>query len=461
MATLNSQAFELLYESPPFCFFGYYDRSPFSASRTKVLAHRTNFDGRAIREDDQAEIGFFDISRNWEWSSLGFTRAFNWQQGAMLQWLGPDFDTRVAWNDCIDGNLVSVVANLCGGRHVHPFPITQVLPDGIRAISVNYDRHAFCRAYHYECNRKPVWNLPLPPGDGLYLRDWSLQTSTCIVETARLAAMVDAPSSTPHWLDHPILNPSGTQIAFFHRFGHGENFRTNLCSIGIEGTGLQIFNTSKQFTHTTWKDKRRIVAWGKSAGLIQSTAVRGYNRLAWLRRVVAPIWRFARERFLSVSGVTQESLWGDGYWLCDTDTGQVELLDTAGVRCDGHPTVTRNGSWLLSDSYPDKKGFQHLRLIDLERGIAHQLASFPATEQAQGSWRCDLHPRLSRDSALVCFDSAHCGERRLYVGRIQWQNLLAKDHDATSSHEGWNDSTRASIGNEMGGDHGEMRRRRG
>lgn len=431
MAKLNSQGFEIHYESPPFHFFGYYDRSPFNSSCTKVLAHRTTFDGRAIREDDQAEIGYFDITQNWEWHSLGYTRAFNWQQGAMLQWIGPDFDTRIAWNDCIDGNLVSIVADLGGERNVHPFPITQALPDGIRAISVNYDRHAFCRAYHYECSRKLEWNRPLTPGDGIYLRDWGRQTSRCIVETSRLAAMVNVSSDTPHWLDHPILDPSGTHIAFFHRFGYGENFHTNLCHIGIDGSGLQVFKTSKQFTHTAWKDSRRIIAWGKSAGLIQTMAVKGYNFLPWLRRTVGPVWRFARDQLLSASGCSKESLWGDGYCLCDTFTGRVEALETAGIRCDGHPTVAHNGTWLLCDSYPDKDGLQHLHLIDLERPKAYVLASFAAFTRAQESWRCDLHPRLSRDDTLICLDSAHRGERRLYVGQIQWKELLGCHNGAT------------------------------
>ncbi len=33
----------------------------------------------------------------------------------------------------------------------------------------------------------------------------------------------------------------------------------------------------------------------------------------------------------------------------------------------------------------------------------------------QGEWRCDTHPRASRDGRLVCIDSAHSGGRQLYL----------------------------------------------
>ena len=70
-------------------FFGYYHESPLSADGCYLLAHRVTFDGREVDAADRAEVGLFDL-RDGSWRTLGSTAAFNWQQGSMLQWLGPD-----------------------------------------------------------------------------------------------------------------------------------------------------------------------------------------------------------------------------------------------------------------------------------------------------------------------------------------------------------------------------------
>ena len=48
--------------------------------------------------------------------TLARTTAWNWQQGCMLQWLGPDFASGVVFNDCADGRhvAVAVAANASG-----------------------------------------------------------------------------------------------------------------------------------------------------------------------------------------------------------------------------------------------------------------------------------------------------------------------------------------------------------
>jgi Tol biopolymer transport system component len=70
---------------------------------------------------------------------------------------------------------------------------------------------------------------------------------------------------------------------------------------------------------------------------------------------------------------------------------------------------------MVTDTYPDEQRRQHLFIMDLESSRAARVASFHAPPQYKGDWRCDLHPRWSRDSRRICIDSTHAGVRQVYV----------------------------------------------
>ena len=43
---------------------------------------------------------------------IGTTHSWNVQQGCMAQWLGPDFESRIIYNDFRDGRYCSVIYNV-------------------------------------------------------------------------------------------------------------------------------------------------------------------------------------------------------------------------------------------------------------------------------------------------------------------------------------------------------------
>ncbi len=71
-------------------FFGYYDKSPFDFNNQKLLAMKVRFMGRMPDKEDVLEIGCFDWQNNNNFIKLAETKTWNWQQGCMLQWVGPD-----------------------------------------------------------------------------------------------------------------------------------------------------------------------------------------------------------------------------------------------------------------------------------------------------------------------------------------------------------------------------------
>jgi len=44
-----------------------------------------------------------------------------------------------------------------------------------------------------------------------------------------------------------------------------------------------------------------------------------------------------------------------------------------------------------------------------------EVARFHQPPNYKGEWRCDLHPRWSRDNRHICIDSTHDGTRQVYM----------------------------------------------
>ena len=79
-------------------WFGYYDKLQFDPTSRYVLGMSVPFEHRSPEPDDVIMIGMVDLEDNDRWIDLGESRAWNWQQGCMLQWL-PGSDSTVLWND--------------------------------------------------------------------------------------------------------------------------------------------------------------------------------------------------------------------------------------------------------------------------------------------------------------------------------------------------------------------------
>src|SRR5690349_17033719 len=84
--------------APGYHWFGYYDKLEFDPSSRYVLGMRVGFEHRSPKPEDAIELGMVDLESGDRWIPLGETRAWNWQQGTMLQWL-PGSKTEVIWND--------------------------------------------------------------------------------------------------------------------------------------------------------------------------------------------------------------------------------------------------------------------------------------------------------------------------------------------------------------------------
>jgi hypothetical protein len=110
---------------------------------------------------------------------------------------------------------------------------------------------------------------------------------------------------------------------------------------------------------------------------------------------------------------------GERYLLYrDGVADEAEVVGEGVLTEDGHCSFSPDGKWLLTDTYPRTEPYRTLILYELRSGARTDIGRFYSPPEITGEIRCDLHPRWSRDGSQVCFDSAHEGQRQVYVADV-------------------------------------------
>ena len=83
-------------------------------------------------------------------------------------------------------------------------------------------------------------------------------------------------------------------------------------------------------------------------------------------------------------------------------------------RADGHPSISPDGRWLVTDTYPDKSRMSKIHLYDMNKDKIIRLGKFHQPFKYKKEMRIDLHPKWSWDGKKIFFESGHNGRRQLY-----------------------------------------------
>ena len=398
-------------------FFGYYDVSPLDREGRRLLTHRVKEANRMPRAEDVVEIGVWDIDSG-QYRRLANTSAYNWQQGSKLQWLGPDFSSRIIFNDRQDDHFVSRIIDVeSGEEQVLDYPIYTVSPKGDVAICTNFERSYFPRpGYSYQGVVKPEWDVPLHPDDGLFrlqLDDGALRR---IISTEELVRRhhLSSMDGAPHYLEHAMYNTDGSRFVFLHRWRVPDGAAyTRAYTADANGHDVRLLLDSGHFSHCGWRTPNELTAFASKPSKLKN--LRRHRAIAKL--VLGPLLPIYR-RLFSAHNPIRKAIGGGGYLQLYDDALKSEPLDP-GVdfpgdgHCTWHPT---NKRWMLTDTYEDEDAYRHLLLYDRDRSALVELGRFYSPPETNSTgWRCDLHPRFSHDGASVVIDSMHSGERQVYV----------------------------------------------
>jgi hypothetical protein len=372
-------------KGPKFHWFGYYDKFQFSADNRLILGNEVDFEGRSPTASDGIKVGMVDLHGGDEWIEVGSTRAWNWQQGCMLQWL-PHSNSEVIWNDREGDRFVARILDVKTRKErILPNPIYTISPDGRTAIAPDFRRLNDCRpGYGYAGVPDPNRSILAPDDAGVWQMDVQTGAQKLLFS---FADAVKVPFTgrkeyaflpgAKHWFNHLLYNTDGSRFFFLHRWRNPgqEDFQTRAFTCDRDGKNWFCIDPYGATSHFIWRDPEHIMAW------------------AW------------------------HPSHGDRFYLYRDRSSQVEVVGMNDMTENGHNTFLpgTHNNWVLNDTYPDKQRNQHPYLYHLPAGPKVPLGHFRSPPEYTGEWRCDTHPRASRDGQSVCIDSPHNGGRQMFL----------------------------------------------
>ncbi|MFN3324231.1 MAG: hypothetical protein ACK5AZ_12095 [Bryobacteraceae bacterium] len=367
---------------PKYHWFGYYDKLQVDPGGRYVLGMQVDFEGRSPAPDDVIRVGMVDLQDGDRWIEFGQSRAWNWQQGCMLQWI-PGSATRVIWNDRAEGRFVAHVYDVKAGRLVQtlPAPIYSVSPDAKWAVYPDFRRLNDCRpGYGYAGLPDPRPNALAPDESGIWRMDIETGRRTLLLSFADAAAFPSPGldwTGAKHWFNHLLISPDGQRFILLHRWRgekEGTSFSTRMLTANRQGKDLYVVDPHGKTSHFIWRDPQHILAWAFHPSH------------------------------------------GNRFYLYRDKSDQVEVVGKDVMTVNGHCTYLPGNRWILNDTYPDRERRQHLYLYEVATGRRVPLGEFHSDPRYTGEYRCDLHPRFSPDGKMVIIDSVHEGDgRQLYV----------------------------------------------
>lgn len=357
-------------------FFGYYYNAQFDLSDTKILALECDVDGRWQTPEDLATLGMVDLADGNKWASLGVTHSWNWQMGAMLQWL-PESSSKIICNDRRNGRFVSVVMDIVSGEEeLFCAPVYEVRPDGKSALTLNFSRLWDTRPETGYCGIPDPWgDDPAPDEDGIFRLDFESNNLELIIshsDLKRFGGMSDDGIEGKYYFTHLLYNESGSRFMFWHRRKTPSGLYSRIYTADPDGKNIHYVTDCH--SHSAWFGDDGIVAWG----------------------ALEPGKEFHNYMFKDMSG--EMKMFGEG------------ILDF-----NGHFTFSPDKNWFLTDIPSDSNNIRTLVLYHPASDRRFDIARLYSKREADSGLRCDLHPRWDRSGTRVCLDSTHEGGRQIYL----------------------------------------------
>jgi hypothetical protein len=359
-------------------FFGYYGVNPYDASGRYHLALETDFQDHRPRCGEKARVGVIDGTTG-QFETIGETQGFNFQQGAMLNWIYTARGEEVCYNDVQDGKLVTVLVHRkTGARRILEGGVSGVAAHKPLAIGLNYLRNFQCRkVVGYDAGQAGRPSERIPEDDGLFVTNLETGIRKCIVTIRQVADALPMAETRKGWLwlDHTLFNPSATRIMFFARVcrADGRGWYSSLWTVNTDGSDLRNQVDYTHFiSHYDWLDDTTLLL---SADIGKKT----------------------------------------GFYTFHDNRGDFTPFYPGLMPRDGHACFSPDRRWLACDVCPS--GDTHeasLFAIDLTCGKKIELGRYAAPPLYRGDIRCDLHPRWHADSLRITFDSVHGETRQIY-----------------------------------------------
>ena len=374
-------------------FYGYYDKSPWDADDRYMICVRVKQAYKSVAPKEPGTVCLIDTADNNRLIKIGPTRSWNVQQSCMAQWMGPDFKSRIIYNDFREGKYCSVIFNVDQMQEetVLPLPVYDVARDGSFALSLDFNRlHRMRPGYGYSNLPDTTKKVRCPDQCCIWKMDIPSGKVTELFKYTDFAAFEpdETMNGAEHKVNHLMISPNGKRFMVLHRWFDKGRKHTRLVTVNIDKTEMYNLSDDVFVSHCYWRNDQEI--------------------LSFLRK--------------------KET--GDHYYLMKDKTQEYTLYWPE-LKTDGHCSYSPDGSFIITDTYPNRKRIACVFLCTQEDNCSRRIARVFSPFRYDNDCRCDLHPRWNREGTAVCIDSVHEGKRGLYVIPIRVKHLVLPEKTDT------------------------------
>lgn len=363
-----STKYSIVEFSKPEChtYFGYYDLSPFQGEKVLYLE-------REIKSD-VCKIVLNDI-HNSSKQYIAESHAWNWQQGIRLRWF-PNSECTISFNDYIEGKYLCRIVDLQSKEERRvSWPLYDIDSRGRYGITLDFARLGVMRpGYGYTCEpykAGDLWN------EGISIIDIENNKQVKTITYKELSDRIKkADDVSRFYLNHLSFSPDGTKFLFFWIDEDNGFDQASLGVYNIETEELIPLETEGKASHYLWDGNNEIIC-----TVLDKSYFARYCRFN------------VKERSKTV--------------ICESS-----------LQCDGHPSIYAKNV-IMTDTYPDSRGFQHLYLVDEKEDSKTEILKIYSVPTVNVEKRTDLHPRLSQDKKLISIDSNHDRYRKMLVLQLE------------------------------------------
>ena len=356
------------------CFFGYYDLNAFDSSGDTHLCCKSDFIDRIPTDKDKLELGYV---KNHIFTKFAETTAWNFQQGAMLQYKKGSDDI-VFYNIRKDNGYATVKHNIVSGEKTcSDMAAAAISPNGRYGLAINFERiFDFRKGYGYFGFEDKFKNESRPKNDGIFLIDFLQGTTKLIIsyEDIYKCFPSDITANEKLIVNHITFNETSDRFLFllrnFPREGATE-WGTTLITSDLEGN-MHMVLENKFISHYCWKNDKQILAFcapKNEAGLFLIDDI--------------------KNSFTQLKSPYPNGPYGG----------------------DIHCIYSPDKRYILGDGYADVDGYRPIYLYDTEKESVTQLLKSKSLMDKNWDIRCDLHARFNRQGNRISFDSVHDGKR--------------------------------------------------
>ena len=349
-------------------FFGYYDLSPFGPQNRVVYLE--------VSDDKSDAAIVLNDPGNGGQECVAYSKAWNWQQGCRLRWF-PGADNDVIFNDFRDGKYISRRLNVKTKDEIlYPFPIYDISCDGKYAVSLDFNRLGYMRpGYGYTKLPFDKADNILDSGISVYsLEDKGEVASVSFLQMAEVLGL-DPANQESWYVNHLSFSPGGESFLFFFIVECGDSFKASLLVYDMKDKKILPLETEYKVSHYAWRDDNSILC----------TA---YDPSGCCR-----------------------------YYIYTLEPRSRVEVESDYLTRDGHPSFISDGV-ILTDTYPDALGYQHIFTYDFATGQKTAVADVFDVTALDAEHRTDLHPRYDPVTKSVSFDANACGHRHFYILKL-------------------------------------------